>query len=123
MFFTGIPSVLPQIRAGRVRALGITSAKRTSALPDVPTIAESGVPGFDVSPWFGILAPAQTPPVLVNRLNAEIVKVLQTPAVRERLIRDGVDPVGNTPQEFAAFIRSELPKWSKAVKASGARVE
>ena len=123
MLFTGIPSVSPQLRAGRLKALGVTSARRSSSLPEVATIAESGVRGFDVSPWFGVLAPTRTPPVLVNRLNSEILKVLQAPTVRERLIRDGVDPVGNTPQEFTAFIRSELAKWSKVVKAAGVKVE
>ncbi|HSQ05232.1 MAG TPA: tripartite tricarboxylate transporter substrate-binding protein, partial [Burkholderiales bacterium] len=112
-----------EIRAGTLRALGGTSGKRTPALPDVPTIAEAGVAGFDVSPWFGILAPARTPPAVIARLHDEIVKVLSLPALRERFVRDGVDPVGNTPQQFGAFIRSEMSQWSQAVKASGATVE
>lgn len=123
LFFTGIPSVAAELRAGTLRPIGVTSGQRSTSLPEVATIAESGVPGFDVSPWFGMLAPARTPPALVNRLNREIVKVLQTPPVRERLVRDGVDPVGNSPQEFAAFIRTEMGKWAQAVKASGAKVE
>ena len=123
MFFTGIPPVLGEIRAGTLRAVGVTTAKRSPTLPDVPTIAESGVTGFDVSPWFGILAPAQTPAAIVTRLNAETVKVLRTANVRERLARDGVDAAGNTPQEFGAFIRVEMQKWAKAVKESGAKVE
>jgi tripartite-type tricarboxylate transporter receptor subunit TctC len=123
LFFTGIPPVATEIRNGALRALGVTSAKRTSSLPDVPTIAESGLPGFDVSPWFGILAPARTSPAIVNRLNQEIVKVLRAPALRDRLTRAGVDVVGGTPKEFAAFIRSEMKQWAKAVKDSGARVE
>jgi tripartite-type tricarboxylate transporter receptor subunit TctC len=123
MFFTGIPPVASEIRNGTLRALGVTSAKRTQTLPDVPTIAESGIKGFDVSPWFGVLAPAKTPPATVSRLNQEIVKVLRNPALRERLAREGVDVVGNSPAEFADFIRKELGEWAKAVKESGAKVE
>jgi len=123
MFFTGIPSVSSELRAGTLRAIGVTSAKRAPALPELATIAESGVPGFDVSPWFGMLAPAHTPQSLVRRLNHETLKVLQTPSIRDRLVRDGVEPVGNTPQEFAVFIRSEMKKWAQAVKDSGAKVE
>ena len=123
LFFTGIPPVLSEIRNGTLRALGVTSARRSISLPGVPTIAESGVPGFDVSPWFGTLAPAKTPRAIVQRLNEEMVKVLRNPALRERLVRDGVDPVGSTPQEFSAFIRNEMGKWAAAVKESGAQVE
>ena len=123
MFFTGIPPVASEIKAGTLRALGVTTAKRTNTLPDVPTIAESGVKGFDVSPWFGVLAPAGTPPAIVARLNTEIVKVLRAPQLRDRLGREGVDVVGNSPGEFAQFIRSEMEQWAKAVKESGAKVE
>lgn len=123
MFFTGIPPVLSEIRNGTLRALGVTTVKRTNTLPDVPTIHESGVTGFDVSPWFGVLVPAKTPPAIVARLNEETVKVLRNPTLRERLARDGVDAVGNTSKEFGAFIRVEMDKWAKAVKESGAKVE
>ena len=123
MFFTGIPSVASEIRNGTLRALGVTTAKRTSTLPDVPTIAESGVKGFDVSPWFGVLVPAHTPPAIIARINAEIVKVLRAPQLRERLAREGVDVVGNSPKEFASFIRSEMDQWARAVRESGAKVE
>jgi tripartite-type tricarboxylate transporter receptor subunit TctC len=123
MFFTGIPPVMSEIRNGTLRALGVTSLKRSSSLPDVPTIAESGVPGFDVSPWFGILAPARTPSAILARLNEEIVKALREPKLRERLAREGVDAVGSSPREFANFIQIEMGKWSKAVKESGAKVE
>jgi tripartite-type tricarboxylate transporter receptor subunit TctC len=123
MFFTGIPPVLSEIRNATLRALGVTSGRRTNTLPDVPTIAESGVSGFDVSPWFGILAPANTPPEIVSRLNQEIVKALHDPKLRERLARDGVDTAGDTPKSFSNFIRVEMNKWSQAVKESGAKVE
>jgi tripartite-type tricarboxylate transporter receptor subunit TctC len=123
MFFTGIPPVASEIKSGGLRALGVTTAKRTNTLPDVPTIAESGVKGFDVAPWFGVLAPAQTPAAIVTKLNTEIVKVLRAPQLRERLAREGVDVVGNSPKEFSSFIRSEMPQWAKAVKESGAKVE
>lgn len=123
MLFTGIPPVLSEIRNGTQRALGVTTAKRINTLPEVPTIAESGVKGFDVSPWFGVLAPAKTPPAMVTRLNEEIVKVLRNATLRERLARDGVDAVGNSPKEFGGFIRVEMDKWAKAVKESGAKVE
>jgi tripartite-type tricarboxylate transporter receptor subunit TctC len=123
LFFTGIPPVLSEIRNGALRALGVTSGRRSGTLPDVPTIAESGVPGFDVSPWFGMLAPARTPPAIVARLHDEIIKVLRDSKLRERLARDGVDAAGSTPKEFSAFIRVEMDKWAKAVKESGAKVE
>jgi tripartite-type tricarboxylate transporter receptor subunit TctC len=123
LMFTGIPSVIAHIKSGRVRPIGVTTTHRNSALPEVPTIAESGVPGYDVSPWFGVLAPVRTPPSLVSRLNAEIVKVLKTPAVRERFAGLGVEGVGSTPAEFAALIRSELVKWGKVLKEAGIRAE
>ena len=123
LVFTGIPSVLGQIRSGRLRPLGVTSAERAAALPDVPTIQEAGVPGYEVSPWFGVLVPAHTPPALVDRLHREIVKALQTPAICERLANEGVEPVGNTPAAFAVYIKSETVKWGKVIKAAGIRPE
>ncbi len=123
MLFTGIPPVLSEIRNGTLRAIGVTTAKRINTLPEVPTIAESGVKDFDVSPWFGVLAPAKTPPAIVARLNGEIVKVLRSPQLRERLAREGVDVVGNSPREFTQFIRTEMTLWAQAVKESGAKVE
>ena len=123
LFFTGIPPVASEIRNGTLRALGVTTATRTSTLPDVPTIAEAGVRGFDVSPWFGVLAPAKTPPAILDRLNAVMVGVLRNPGLRERLSREGVDVVASSPKEFHGFIRTEMAQWSKAVKESGAKVE
>ncbi len=123
MFFTGVPSVVSELKAGTLRALGVTSAKRSLSLPDVPSIAEAGLPGFDVSPWFGVLAPARTPPAIVARLNAEFVKALHAPGVRDTMLRNGFNIVGNSPQEFAAFIASERSQWSEAIRISGAKVE
>ena len=123
VFFTGVPSVVAELKAGTLRALGVTSAKRSASLPDVPSIAEAGLPGFDVSPWFGVLAPARTPAAIITRLNVEFVKALHTPGVRDTMLRNGFNIVGNTPQEFAAFIASERTQWAEAVRISGARVE
>jgi tripartite-type tricarboxylate transporter receptor subunit TctC len=113
----------PQIRAGRVRALAITSAKRSAVSPDLPTVAESGLPGFEVIGWFGWLAPAATPKPIVNRLHAEIVRALKAPDVRERLLSQSTEPVGNTPAEFGAFMKSEHAKWGKVIRAANIRVE
>lgn len=121
--FTGIPSVLSQIKSGRLRPLGVTSAKRAAALPNVPTIGESGVPGYEVSPWFGVLVPARTPPAIVAQLNTEIVKVLRSAAIRERFAAEGIEPVGNTPEQFAAYIKLELAKWGKVLKDAGIRAD
>ena len=114
---------VPYIKAGRMRALGVTTAKRTGALPDTPTIAEAGVPGFEVSSWQGVFAPAGTPPDIVKKLNTEIVRIIGLPDIQRRLADIGADPVGNTPEQFTAFIKTELDKWQKVVKASGAKVD
>lgn len=121
--FTGIPSVMAQMKAGRLRPIGVTSAKRAAALPDVPTIAESGVAGYDVNPWFGVLLPARAPQALVTRINAEILKVLQQPATRERFAAEGFEAAGNTPAQFAAYIRAEQVKWGKVIKDAGIRAD
>ena len=111
------------VNAGKLRALGVTSAKRTPSLPNVPTIAEAGLPGFDVSIWLGVLAPAKTPPDVVARLNSEIRKVMAEPDMKAQLLKAGIDPLTSTPDEFAATIKADTAKWSKVVKASGARVD
>jgi len=118
-----VPSSIAQVRAGRLNALAISTAHRSALLPELPTIAESGVPGFAVSSWFGVVAPARTPAPIVARLNREIVAALARPNLRERLAGLGADPVSDTPEQFDAFIRSELATWAKVVKASGAHVE
>ena len=113
----------PQIKAGRLRALAITSAKRSPLAPDLPTVAEAGFPGFEVIGWFGWLAPAATPRPIVNRLHAELVRALKLPEVRDRLLSQNTEPVGNTPQEFGAFMKSEHQKWSRVIRAANIRVE
>lgn len=113
----------PQIKAGKVRALAITSAERSPVAPDLPTVAESGFPGFEVIGWFGWLAPARTPKPVVTRLNREIVQVLKEPEVRNRLLAMSTVPAGNTPHEFAAFVRAERDKWAKVVREANIRIE
>ncbi|MBV8168648.1 MAG: tripartite tricarboxylate transporter substrate binding protein [Alphaproteobacteria bacterium] len=118
-----IPSSIAQVTAGRLRALAISTAQRSALLPNLPTIAESGVPGFEVSSWFGVVAPAGTPAPIVERLNHEIVRALQMADTRERLAALGADPIGTSAADFAAYIKSELVKWAAVVKTSGAHVE
>ena len=113
----------PQIKAGKVRALAITSAKRSPVAPDLPTVAESGYPGFEVIGWFGWLAPAGTPKAIVERLNQEIVRALAVPEVHERLLSLSTVPVGDKPDEFARFIRSEYDKWGKVIKAAKIEIQ
>ena len=123
MMITGMPAVMPHTRSNRLRLLAVGNTKRLALLPDVPTIAESGVPGYDATQWYGVLAPAGTPRELVMRLNAEMTKALARPDVREKLAADGAIPVGNTPEEFGALIKAEIARWAPVVKASGAQPE
>jgi len=113
----------PHVAGGKLIVLATPSGKRSQAIPDVPTIAESGLPGFDVEPWFGIVAPAGTPPMIVNRLNAEIAKIMQQTDVMEMLASVGATPSVSSPQEFAKFIDSEITRWGEVVKTSGAKAE
>ena len=123
-FMSGdLSSVLPQVKAGRLRALAVTGAQRSSFVPELPTIAESGVPGYAASGWFGVLAPAATPRGIITRLNAVIVKGIRGAEAHQRLAALGGDVVANTPAEFAAYIRADLAKWSKLIKVIGLRPE
>jgi tripartite-type tricarboxylate transporter receptor subunit TctC len=112
-------TTVPQIRAGRLRGLGITTTERNSAAPEIPTVAEAGLPGFESVQWYALLAPANTPKDIVNRLHGEMVKILQQPEIRQRFANDGATPVGNTPEQFAAYIKSELAKWAKVARGAG----
>jgi tripartite-type tricarboxylate transporter receptor subunit TctC len=116
-------SALPHAKSGRLRAFGVSSAKRASVAPDIPTLAEAGVRGFEVVQWFGVLAPAGTPSEIVARVHAGVVRVLQDPAVRERFVSDGAEPVGSTPEQFAAVIRADLNKWSKVIRDAGIKLD
>lgn len=123
MMITGVVALMPHIKSGKLRGLGVTSAKRVAALPDLPTIAESGIPSFDVSSWFGVFLPGGTPKPIVANMNAEIRKILEVPEVRQRLISQGADPASNTPGEFAAYVKAEMAKWGKVVRDTGARAD
>ncbi|MDB5905637.1 MAG: extra-cytoplasmic solute receptor [Betaproteobacteria bacterium] len=116
------PGVMPQVKAGKLRALGITSAKRSSVLPNLPTVAET-LPGFEATVWYGLAAPAGTPREIIRRLNAEVNEVVKNPTYRERMIAADYEPASGTPEQFGAFIKSEIVKWAAAVKISGARAE
>ena len=123
LMFDNFASSLSQVKGGRIRALAVTTAKRTSLAPELPTIAESGLPGFDISTWFGIFVPAGTPRPVVDRLYDEFAKALNAPDVREKMINLGAEPVGSRPEEFAAYVKAEAAKYAKLVKASGAKVD
>ncbi|MGZ8228712.1 MAG: tripartite tricarboxylate transporter substrate binding protein [Burkholderiales bacterium] len=122
MAATALTSI-PHIRVGRLRALGVTGARRTAAAPDVPTIAEAGVPGYEAVQWYGMVAPANTPQDIITRLNREMVSILQVPDVKEKFAADGGDAVGNSPEEFGRYIKSETEKWQKVAKAAGIKPE
>jgi tripartite-type tricarboxylate transporter receptor subunit TctC len=122
MFFGNIVNVLPQVREGKLRAFAITSLKRSALAPDLPTMAESGYPGFEAVPWFGLLAPAGTPPAIIDKLHDETVKILAMPEVRKTMEQQGLDIIGNSPADFAAAIRTETPQWAKVIKDAGIKL-
>jgi tripartite-type tricarboxylate transporter receptor subunit TctC len=123
LMFDNAPNVMPQVKAGKLRALGMSSAKRSSFAPDIPTVAESGVPGYEVAVWFGLVAPAGTPREIVQKLNAEAMRILAMPDVRERFLSQGVEPVGSTPEQFGEHIKSQMTKWAKVVQDAGVKAE
>jgi tripartite-type tricarboxylate transporter receptor subunit TctC len=123
MMFDNMPSSLPLVKEGKLRALGVTSAQRSAAAPEIPTIAEQGLPGFDAVSWFAMFAPAGTPKPIVDKLQLEVKKIIQSPEVGKKLAEIGLEVVGSTPEELAAYQRAEIAKWAKVVKDSGAKVE
>jgi tripartite-type tricarboxylate transporter receptor subunit TctC len=118
IYFGNVPTVIQHARAGKLRALATTGPKRTPAAPDIPTVAESGVPGYEVTTFYGVSAPAKTPRPIIDRLHAELVRALNSPDLRDRLKGLGADPVGNTPEQYTAFMQNEIAKWAKVIKAA-----
>ena len=119
--FTVLIVSIPHHKSGRLRGIAVSTAKRFPTLPDIPTVAESGVPGFDAPTWYGIMAPAKTPPAIVAKLHKEIASVLNTPDMRERLLNEGNEPVVSTPEEFRKFLQADIEKWAKIIKLTGAK--
>jgi len=123
VYIGALASTVPHIKSGRLRALAITGARRSTVLPDLPTVIEAGVPKYDVNSWYGLLAPVGTPRPIIDKVNGEVKKALRMSDIQERLAADGSVAVGSTPEEFGTFIRSEMSKWEKVVKAAGAKVD
>ena len=121
LVFATAASAVPQIKGGKIKGIAVTTAKRAALMPNLPTIAEAGLPGFDANNWYGLLAPAKTPRPIVNRLNVEVTKVLNLTEVKDFLFHQGLDPAPGTPEQFGAYIKSEMIKWAKVVKDSGAK--
>jgi tripartite-type tricarboxylate transporter receptor subunit TctC len=121
--FCTLPSTLPHARSGRLRALAVTTSKRSAAAPEIPTVAESGIAGYEMSQWYGVLAPAGTPAAIVNKLNGEIRKAMKQPQVRAQLVAAGADPVESSPRDFAAFFSAEIARWTRVVQSAGIRAE
>jgi tripartite-type tricarboxylate transporter receptor subunit TctC len=123
LIFATTASAIPQIKAGRVKGIAVTTIKRSALMPELPTISEAGLTGFDANNWYGIVVPAKTPRAIIDQLNAEVTKVLAMPDVQATLFKQGLDPAGGTPEQFGAYIRSERIKWAKVIKESGAKAE
>lgn len=123
LMMANVISALPHVRNARLRALGVTGAQRASVAPDIPTIAEAGVPGYEVVQWYGVLAPAATPREIISRLHGAVVHAVQDPKIRERIVADGGEPVGNTPEEFSAILRADFKKWGDVIRKAGIRVD
>ncbi len=119
VIFEPMGTMLPHIRSGKLKSLGITTAKRVQAAPDIPTIAESGLPGFDMSTWYGILVPAGTPPAVIKKLHGELVRITRLPEMKERLTAQGAESVANTPEQFSVIIKNDIQRWSMLIKRAG----
>jgi tripartite-type tricarboxylate transporter receptor subunit TctC len=123
LMFENMPSILPHVQAGRLRGIATTGPKRSPAIPELPTMIESGFPGFEAGSWYGLFAPIGTPPEVIERLHREVVNALKNPEMQKQLLAQGAEPIGNSPQEFTSFINAEVAKWAKAIKDSGAKAE
>ena len=123
LVFIGIPAAAPHIKAGKLRALAVVSPQRSAALPEVPTVAEAGLRDFEVTTWYGVLAPAGTPRNVITRLNGELVKIMHSPELREKLAATGTDPLTSTPEEFAAYIQREIAKWGDVIRKAGVKAD
>ena len=123
VLFDNVPNVIQQVRAGTVMAIGVSGVKRTALLPDTPTVAESGIPGFEVNVWFGMQVPAATPPAIIKQVNTELVKIFREPDVTKRFNDQGVEVIASSPEEFTKLIQSEVAKWSKLIKEANIRIE
>ena len=123
LIFATTASAIPHLKSGRIKGIAVTTAKRSALLPDLPTISESGLAGFDANNWYGLVVPAKTPRAIIDQLNAEVTKVLNMPDVKTTLFNQGLDPAPGTPEQFGAYIRSERAKWAKVIKESGAKPE
>ena len=123
LYFGNVPSVIQHVRAGKLRSIAVTGLKRVPAMPNIPTVDESGIPGFEVTTWYGVSAPAKTPRPIIDKLNSEMVRALQSPDLRERMTNAGADPVGNTPEQYTVYVQNEITKWAKVIKAAGIKGE
>jgi tripartite-type tricarboxylate transporter receptor subunit TctC len=123
IFFSSTATAMPHVKSGRLRAIAVTTAKRIAALPEVPTVAESGVPGYEVDQWYGVITSSSVPKPIVRKLNAGIVEALRQPDVATRLAADGSTPIGSSPEQFNAHIKSEIAKWQRLVKEANLRFE
>jgi len=123
LMFNSMPSVLPQVRAGRLKGIAVSTARRSAAAPDIPTVAESGVPGFNYATWYGLFAPAATPKDVIAKLNAETVRIMSEKSVAQRLVSDGAEPAAGTPEQLGQYMRSEYEQWKKTIAAAKLKIE
>jgi tripartite-type tricarboxylate transporter receptor subunit TctC len=123
VMFSSAVAMLPQVKAGKLRAIAMTGAKRSAAIPDVPTVAESGLKGYETGSWYGVVAPAGTPKYAIDKLSAEVIRITKSPAITNKLVEEAVIPVGSTPAEFSAYIKSEIARWGKVIKQAGLKIE